>query len=169
MAKDRDQEQKARGCACENPGRFCARATAISRGSRPEKLDSFLGVLAVREQLSVDDPSRSIDERLFSRRRTRHERERNDDRAEPSTRAAPGSRRGERVRPYSGMARRSGGPPLSPCPELFIAWRTAQPEPRAVLASPAAPGAGPGARTAGRGRPCERLRRPSAPPAYWRG
>jgi hypothetical protein len=58
---------------------------AISRGSSPEKLDSFLGVLAVREQIPVDDPFRSIDERLFSRRRTRHERERNDDRAEPAT------------------------------------------------------------------------------------
>ena len=58
---------------------------AISRGSSPEKLDPFPGVLAVREQIPVDDPFRSIDERLFSRRRTRHERERNDDRAKPST------------------------------------------------------------------------------------
>ena len=47
---------------------------AISRGSSPEKLDSFPGVLAVREQILVDDPPRSIDER-FSRRRTRHEHE----------------------------------------------------------------------------------------------
>jgi hypothetical protein len=57
----------------------------ISRGSSPEKLDSFSGVLAVREQITVDDPSRSIDELLFSRRRTRHECEKDEDRAEPST------------------------------------------------------------------------------------
>ena len=57
---------------------------AISRGSSPEKLDSFPGVLAVREQILVDDPPRWIDERFF-RRRTRHEHERDHDRAEPST------------------------------------------------------------------------------------
>jgi len=57
---------------------------AISRRSSPEKLDSFPGVLAVREQILVDDPPRWIDERFF-RRRTRHEHERDHDRAEPST------------------------------------------------------------------------------------
>ncbi len=57
---------------------------AISCGSSPEQLDSFPGVLTVREQIPVDDPSHSIDEQRLSRR-TRHEHERNYGRTEPST------------------------------------------------------------------------------------
>jgi hypothetical protein len=59
------------------------RVWAISRGLSPEQLNLFVAVLAMREQLSTEDPSRSINQRPFFCNSTLDEQEKDQNREAP--------------------------------------------------------------------------------------